>query len=664
MPIKRAKRDLRGLGNDDDSPPTSPARKVAKKATASEGGVLAGLKIVVSGVPESLTREHLEAHLRSAGAQITSAVSGITNVLLLGKVLEDSRPVVEGSKYKKAQELLATGKSKGNLKIYREAEFYAEFPSLAPKTEITSADLEVLEPGGGDHYLWAEKWRPKSPKDFAFNLDAYRSLEHWASHWSATQETDKGALLAGPPGVGKTSAVIALAETLGYNLIEFNASDTRGQKQLKQLNALITGGASLSKGNVSEKLLILMDEADGLSSGDRGGAQELVKMIKLSRVPIICTCNDKQHAKVRTLAKSCRVIDFKKCDKVSAVKRAQQIAHKEGYAVNESFVSSVYEAADGDMRQLLNGMQSALMARPVASGTLQNFVLKDPNANEDAFSAVKRLFASEGISWRRRLDAFFVDYDLVPLIVHENYLKLLGKNPKGTAIAREVSDSLCYGDILNSKIRAQSQWDLLPDFGFFSTVYPTMLVRGIPFRIDFPKFLGRISSTNKHRRQLSEIAAHTGKAGRRLVSDGYYEALGDELIGVLKEQSLEIQGRIDEFLENIAAYGLTKDLVLENLLETRYTRNTGSPYDKVETKTKSALTRAWNAAGQPGQITKETKKAKKSGKKKASTRSVQSTPAKKKDPDDTEEEEEFSSAENLEVVKEKEEEERKMGGIC
>ena len=39
----------------------------------------------------------------------------------------------------------------------------------------------------------------------------------------------KAALLAGGPGVGKTSAALAVAREAGYTPVEVNASDTRNQ---------------------------------------------------------------------------------------------------------------------------------------------------------------------------------------------------------------------------------------------------------------------------------------------------------------------------------------------------------------------------------------------------------------------------------------------------
>ena len=37
-----------------------------------------------------------------------------------------------------------------------------------------------------------------------------------------------------------------------------------------------------------------MDEVDGVGAGDRGGIAALIKVIKTSKTPIICICNDRQ----------------------------------------------------------------------------------------------------------------------------------------------------------------------------------------------------------------------------------------------------------------------------------------------------------------------------------------------------------------------------------
>lgn len=64
-----------------------------------------------------------------------------------------------------------------------------------------------------------------------------------------------------------------------------------------------------------------MDEVDGMSSGDRGGITAIINMIKNSRAPIICICNDRSSEKIRSLATHCLDIKFQKPQKNLIVAR-------------------------------------------------------------------------------------------------------------------------------------------------------------------------------------------------------------------------------------------------------------------------------------------------------------------------------------------------------
>ena len=58
------------------------------------------------------------------------------------------------------------------------------------------------------------------------------------------------------------------------------------QRQTQLLN--FGGGNKILRSMAREKRnVIVMDEVDGMSSGDRGGMAELIKIIKKSKVPII-----------------------------------------------------------------------------------------------------------------------------------------------------------------------------------------------------------------------------------------------------------------------------------------------------------------------------------------------------------------------------------------
>jgi replication factor C subunit 1 len=79
------------------------ASNASRPHTAS-GLCFEGLKIAVTGVFESCSREGIEDLILTHGGKVAGAVSGKTNYLVAGNLLEDGRPAQESSKYKNAVE--------------------------------------------------------------------------------------------------------------------------------------------------------------------------------------------------------------------------------------------------------------------------------------------------------------------------------------------------------------------------------------------------------------------------------------------------------------------------------------------------------------------------------------------------------------------------------
>lgn len=97
-------------------------------------------------------------------------------------------------------------------------------------------------------------------------------------------------------------------------MVEQNASDTRNKSSIegsikdlssnKTLDYFNTLGVRKAEQNTNalaaaigglatQKSVIIMDEVDGVGQGDRGGIAALIKIIKESKTPIICICNDR-----------------------------------------------------------------------------------------------------------------------------------------------------------------------------------------------------------------------------------------------------------------------------------------------------------------------------------------------------------------------------------
>jgi DNA polymerase III delta prime subunit len=126
----------------------------------------------------------------------------------------------------------------------------------------------------------SERSRPTRLEDVIGNPRARADLRAWADRWRSGVPTGiRAALLSGPPGVGKTSAALALAADLGWTVVEMNASDARNEGAIQQ----VAGRASISHtlfepvpGGAPRRALIVLDEADSLS----GRATETARVVR------------------------------------------------------------------------------------------------------------------------------------------------------------------------------------------------------------------------------------------------------------------------------------------------------------------------------------------------------------------------------------------------
>lgn len=77
-----------------------------------------------------------------------------------------------------------------------------------------------------------------------------------------------------------------------------------------------------------KKFVLIMDEVDGMSSGDRGGVGALTSFIRKTKTPIILICNERRIPKMRPFDRICLELSYRRPDARAVTPRLMAIAQR------------------------------------------------------------------------------------------------------------------------------------------------------------------------------------------------------------------------------------------------------------------------------------------------------------------------------------------------
>ena len=276
-------------------------------------------------------------------------------------------------------------------------------------------------------------------------------------------------------------------------------------------------------------------------------------------------------------------------------------------SADENSLGLLVEEMNGDLRQILGFLQ---VWKKKSDNAFIYASFKDEArkfgkdkavtvSNFDAATMLMNADQRRNKSYRDLIGYFFIDYDLVPLLVQENYLSASGSHkdydlPYLKKMAR-AAHSFTKADKSNLLVRRDQNWKLLDTVGFSSCILPCHLIcQYMPFA-KFPEFYGKFSSEKKMVRELKELKhamMDTISGGQDAIKFDYGPAVLNLLQTCMRKGD---DLALDQAIEIYEHYGLTPELAKEHLVDIIFNPKKLNLLDGVESKVKGAFTRLYNS---------------------------------------------------------------------
>jgi len=253
----------------------------------------------------------------------------------------------------------------------------------------------------------------------------------------------RGIYVYGAPGCGKTRFVEDMLAKMDYDILKYDAGDIRNKSVIE----------NITKNNMSDKnilslfhkkvkkIAIIMDEIDGMNSGDKGGINTLIKLIRpkktkkqklenISMIPIICIGNYHIDKKIKEMMKVCTTIELKTPTSEQISKLVKILMPQLDVSLFENMIKYI----SGDLRKLKSIFEIYTSQQNILKNRIITNMFQPKTHNEDTKHITKRLLNNKyNITDHNRL-MNETDRTSVGLLFHENIIDILEKMDKNVSI--------------------------------------------------------------------------------------------------------------------------------------------------------------------------------------------------------------------------------------
>ena len=365
--------------------------------------------------------------------------------------------------------------------------------------------------------IWLKKYQPKTVNEIIGNKDQINIIRKWLLNYK--QEKFNALIISGAHGIGKNLIITLILNELGYEIKYICNTHLKNKNIINETIQSYNKSKKLYNisSNYNNKYAIIIDDTESITlSSEKDNLLELFKLNEQHKYFPLIFISNLQHSKLINNLKKLSLDIYINPPSVIQIKNyIKMICTKELMIIdNDDIYTQIIKFCQLDIRKLLYVLQDLYYTYNNKNITMDMFkeyqnMTQKKDIDVGLYIATKSLLDNYK-NINKCLQLYETEKVLLPLTIYENYYKKIFKQqclPKDTLNTMvAISDSISFGDVIETNIYSDQNWFLQNIHGFYTCVNTSYNInmiktKKIDYDLVFSADLNKTSSKNINKKK-------------------------------------------------------------------------------------------------------------------------------------------------------------------
>lgn len=364
--------------------------------------------------------------------------------------------------------------------------------------------------------FWINKYEPSNINEIINNKSNIKIINDWLNNFE--NESKSNLVILGYHGVGKKKIIKLILEKNDYYYKSINFYDDKSKNLFDDIINSYTGN-TFDKILKKKKFALLINDIEKITlKNEKKRIKELIKLNK-NLFPIIFISNMQHNKLLSDILEYSIEIKINQPSSNDLLIILNNIIEKDNLNIFENKVKDkIIKFCQNDIRRLLSilyDIKNSFSEKEIKLEDIKLYISNSYKKCKDInlFDASKKLI-DKYTNINQSLQLYKVDKVLVPLTIHENFIKnLFKKKSDNLNSIKNVTASISKGDVIETNIYTDQNWFLHDIHGFYTCVKTSYNInknklkskKNVNYDMKFSSDLNQTSLKNINKKQITNL---------------------------------------------------------------------------------------------------------------------------------------------------------------